>query len=67
MHSASLLSLEVSVTNWKVSGVTQLTSSKYDPTTCDTVLDKFTGCEVMLTVGKNVAERSVLTGRKHNL
>ena len=31
MYSVSLLSLEVKVTNWKVSGGTQLTSDKDDP------------------------------------
>ena len=33
MYSPSLLSLEVKVTNWKVSGGTQLPGGKYKPVT----------------------------------
>ena len=55
MYSPSLLSLDVTVTNWKVSGGTQLTSSKYD-----TILDKFTGCELMFAAGKNAAQNGTI-------
>ena len=44
MYSASLLSLEVKVKVWKVSGGT-----------CETVLDQFTGSEVVFRAVKNAA------------
>ena len=55
MYSASLLSLQVKVTNWKVSGGT---NSRVVNMTHDTVHDKFTDCEVVFTAGKNAASDS---------
>ena len=50
VHSPSLLSLEVKVTNWKASGGT---NSRVVNMIRDTVLDKFIGCELVFMAGKN--------------
>ena len=58
VYSASLLSLEVKV---KFEKSLRVPNSPLVYTTGETVLDKFTGCEVVFMAGKNTA----LVGRRH--